>query len=163
MWEHWKVHTYKAPFSPILDSFCNPFINTRRVKINRNSQARGWFFLWCFDSFLHYLYTVAPQSQFSIVQLLFSWIRQFLQYVHCACTGIIMKREWLFFLPKWFYTATFFLLFFDLSLKGTQDWDFFLLRFWNLYYFFVSHVKILRFYKKKFGLGHFGGRYDFSA
>ncbi len=34
--------------------------------------------------------------------------------------------------------------------KGTQDWDFFWLRFWNLYYFFISYVKILRFYKKKF-------------
>ena len=35
-------------------------------------------------------------------------------------------------------------------LKGTQDWDFFWLRFWNLYYFFISYVKILRFYKKHF-------------
>ncbi len=34
-------------------------------------------------------------------------------------------------------------------LKGTQDWDFFRLGFWNLYYFFVIYVKILRFYKKK--------------
>ncbi len=33
-------------------------------------------------------------------------------------------------------------------LKGTQDWEFFWLRFWNLYYFFVSYVKILRFYRK---------------
>ncbi len=33
--------------------------------------------------------------------------------------------------------------------KGTQDWEFFWLRFWNLRYFFVSYVKILRFYKKK--------------
>jgi hypothetical protein len=33
-------------------------------------------------------------------------------------------------------------------LKGTQDWDFFWLRFWNLYYFFISYVKILRFYNK---------------
>ncbi len=32
--------------------------------------------------------------------------------------------------------------------KGTQDWDFFWLRFWNLYYFFINYVKILRFYKK---------------
>ncbi len=37
-----------------------------------------------------------------------------------------------------------------LPLKGTQDWDFFWLRFWNLYYFFISYVKILRFYKKIF-------------
>jgi hypothetical protein len=36
------------------------------------------------------------------------------------------------------------------TFKGTKDWDFFWLRFWNLYYFFVSYVKILRFYKKKF-------------
>ncbi len=35
-------------------------------------------------------------------------------------------------------------------LKGTQDWDFFWLRFWNLHYFFISYVKILRFYKKNF-------------
>jgi hypothetical protein len=35
-------------------------------------------------------------------------------------------------------------------LKGTQGWDFFWLRFWNLYYFFISYVKILRFYKKFF-------------
>ena len=34
-------------------------------------------------------------------------------------------------------------------LKGTQDWEFFWLWFWNLRYFFVSYVKILRFYKKK--------------
>jgi hypothetical protein len=27
-------------------------------------------------------------------------------------------------------------------LKGTQDWEFFWLRFWNLYYFFVSYVNI---------------------
>jgi hypothetical protein len=36
------------------------------------------------------------------------------------------------------------------AFKGTKDWDFFLLRFWNLYYFFISYVKILRFYKKIF-------------
>ncbi len=29
--------------------------------------------------------------------------------------------------------------------KGTQDWEFFWLRFWNLYFFVVSYVKILRF------------------
>ncbi len=33
--------------------------------------------------------------------------------------------------------------------KGTQDGEFFWLGFWNLRYFFVSYVKILRFYKKK--------------
>ncbi len=33
---------------------------------------------------------------------------------------------------------------------GTQDWDFFWLRFWNLYYFFISYVKLLRFYQKNF-------------
>ncbi len=38
----------------------------------------------------------------------------------------------------------------SVSVKGTQDWDFFWLRFWNLYYFFISYVKILRFYKKNF-------------
>ncbi len=45
--------------------------------------------------------------------------------------------------------------------KGTQDWDFFWLRFWNLYYFFVSYVKILRFYKKKFLIGPFWGEVRF--
>ncbi len=30
------------------------------------------------------------------------------------------------------------------KIKGTQDWDVFWLRFWNLYYFFISYVKILR-------------------
>jgi hypothetical protein len=38
----------------------------------------------------------------------------------------------------------------DFSFKGTPDWDFFWLRFWYLYYFFISYVKILRFYKKNF-------------
>jgi hypothetical protein len=37
--------------------------------------------------------------------------------------------------------------------KGTQDWEFFWLRFWNLRYFFDSHVKILRLYQKKFLIG----------
>ncbi len=49
------------------------------------------------------------------------------------------------------------------GLKGTQDWDIFWLRFWNLYYFFISYVKILRFYKKICWSGHFWGRYDFSV
>ncbi len=34
-------------------------------------------------------------------------------------------------------------------LKGTQEWEFFRLRFWILYYFIVSYIKILRFCKKK--------------
>ncbi len=34
--------------------------------------------------------------------------------------------------------------------KGTQDWEFFWLRFWNLRYFFDSYVKILKFYNKFF-------------
>ncbi len=38
------------------------------------------------------------------------------------------------------------------SLKGTQDWKFVWLRFWNLRFFFVSYVKILRFYKKNLRL-----------
>ncbi len=38
----------------------------------------------------------------------------------------------------------------QMVLKGTQDWDFFWLRFWNLCYFFISYVKILRFYIKIF-------------
>jgi hypothetical protein len=41
--------------------------------------------------------------------------------------------------------------------KGTQDWDFFWLRFWNLYYFFISYVKILGYYKKFFDQAIIGG------
>ncbi len=41
----------------------------------------------------------------------------------------------------------------QMTVKGTQDWEFFWLRFWNLRYFFVSYVKILRFYKKHFLIG----------
>ena len=48
-----------------------------------------------------------------------------------------------------------------LTLKGTQDWEFFWLRFWNLRYFFVSHVKILRFYQKIFWIGPFLGEVRF--
>ncbi len=47
------------------------------------------------------------------------------------------------------------------ELKGTQDWEFFWLRFWNLRYFFVSYVKILRFYKKKFLIGPLLGEVRF--
>ncbi len=38
-------------------------------------------------------------------------------------------------------------------LKCTQEWEFFWLRFWILYYFIVSYVKILRFCKKNFLIG----------
>ncbi len=42
--------------------------------------------------------------------------------------------------------------------KGTQEWEFFWLRFWILNYFIVSYVKILRFCKKKlFDWASFGG------
>ena len=34
-----------------------------------------------------------------------------------------------------------------LYFKSTQEWEFFWLRFWILYYFIVSYVKILRFCK----------------
>ena len=44
---------------------------------------------------------------------------------------------------------------------GTQDWEFFWLRFWNLRYFFVSYVKILRFYKKNFLIGPLLGEVRF--
>ena len=47
------------------------------------------------------------------------------------------------------------------DIKGTQDWDFFLLRFWNLHYFFVTYVKILRFYQKKILIGLFLGEVRF--
>ncbi len=46
--------------------------------------------------------------------------------------------------------------------KGTQDWDFFCLRFWNLYYFFISYVKILRFYQKIFLIRPLLGEIRFS-
>jgi hypothetical protein len=48
-----------------------------------------------------------------------------------------------------------------LRLKGTQDWEFFWLRFWNLRYFFVSYVKILKFYKKNFWIGPLLGEVRF--
>jgi hypothetical protein len=42
-------------------------------------------------------------------------------------------------------------LIFHLSVpKGTQDWEFFWLRFWILCYFIVSYDQILRFCKKQF-------------
>ncbi len=44
-----------------------------------------------------------------------------------------------------------------LLFKGTQDWDFLWLRFWNLFYFFFIYVKILRFYKKNFDWAIIGG------
>ena len=47
------------------------------------------------------------------------------------------------------------------DIKGTQDWEFFWLRFWNLRYFFVSYVKILRFYKKIFLIGPLLGEVRF--
>ncbi len=37
--------------------------------------------------------------------------------------------------------------------KGTQEWEIFWLRFWILYYFIVSYVKILRFCKTNFLIG----------
>jgi|LakMenE18May11ns_1017448.scaffolds.fasta_scaffold9429400_1 hypothetical protein len=45
--------------------------------------------------------------------------------------------------------------------KGTQDWDFFWLRFWNLQYFFVSYVNILKFCKKNFWIGPLLGEVRF--
>ncbi len=47
------------------------------------------------------------------------------------------------------------------SFKGTQDWEFFWLRFWNLRYFFVSYIKILRFYQKNFLIGPLLGEVRF--
>ncbi len=38
-------------------------------------------------------------------------------------------------------------------LKGTQDWEFFWLRIWILYYFIVSYAQTLRFCKKNFLIG----------
>ncbi len=45
--------------------------------------------------------------------------------------------------------------------KGTQDWEFFWLRFWNLHYFFVSCGKILIFYTKNFLIGPLLGEVRF--
>jgi hypothetical protein len=39
------------------------------------------------------------------------------------------------------------------DIKGTLEWKFLWLRFWILYYFIVSYVKILRFSKKNFLIG----------
>ncbi len=41
----------------------------------------------------------------------------------------------------------------NIVFKGTQEWEFFWLRFWILYSFIVSYVKILRFCKKNFLIG----------
>ncbi len=49
----------------------------------------------------------------------------------------------------------------DVNIKGTQEWEFFWLRFWNLRYFFVSYVQILRFYKKKLLIGPLLGEIRF--
>ncbi len=49
----------------------------------------------------------------------------------------------------------------NLMVKGTQDWEFFWLRFWNLRYFFVSYVKIFIFYKKIFLIGPLLGEVRF--
>ncbi len=52
---------------------------------------------------------------------------------------------WLCFVGPYNYTVASVRILF----KGTQEWEFFWLRFWILYYFIVSYVKILRFCKKK--------------
>ena len=59
------------------------------------------------------------------------------------------------------YEGIFLGLLYVCYLKGTQDWEFFWLRFWNLRYFFVSYVKILRFYKKNFLIGPLLGEVRF--
>ncbi len=46
---------------------------------------------------------------------------------------------------------------FKKSVKGTQDWEFFWLRIWILYYFIVSYAQILRFCKKVFLIGPWMG------
>jgi hypothetical protein len=43
------------------------------------------------------------------------------------------------------------------SFNGTQEWEFFWLRFWILYYFIVSYAQILRFWKKIFDQAIMGG------
>jgi hypothetical protein len=50
-----------------------------------------------------------------------------------------------------------------IGIKGIQDWEFFWLRIWILYYFIVSYAQILSFVKKFFWLGHEWERYDYSA
>ncbi len=54
----------------------------------------------------------------------------------------VFAAPWIFFPPQQKYSCNF------LPLKGTQDWEFFWLRFWMLYYFIVSYVQILRFCQK---------------
>ncbi len=51
----------------------------------------------------------------------------------------------------------------DLEIKGTQAWEFFGLRYWNLYFFVVSYAEMLRFRLKKILLDHYWGRKDCSA
>ncbi len=54
---------------------------------------------------------------------------------------VIKVRMVLHLTPRFFGWAIF------KELKGTQDWEFFWLRFWNLRYFFDSYVKILKWKK----------------
>jgi hypothetical protein len=61
----------------------------------------------------------------------------------CPFLACLCETFWDFCAP-----SSFFVLF-----KGTQDWEFFWLRFWILYYFIVSYDQILRFWKKKFLIG----------
>ncbi len=69
-----------------------------------------------------------PQHSINIAYILL-----LLTYHSRTCTCLTFKGHWNL------DTVTY--------LKG-KDGDFFWLRFWNLYYFFISHVKILRFYQK---------------
>ncbi len=70
---------------------------------------------------------------------------------------------WHWNFQKWphpvFYVLIFMLLYSTLErFKGTQAWEFFGLRFWNLYFFVVSYAEMLRFcLKKKFGWTIIGG------
>ncbi len=52
--------------------------------------------------------------------------------------------------------------FFKFYFKGTQEWEFFWLRFRILYYFIVNFALVLRFCRIFFWLCHYWGRYDYS-
>ncbi len=77
------------------------------------------------------------------------------------CILCIFFSSFAVFVGNLFWSLTLFCSFSAVCLKGTQDWEFFWLRFWNLRYFFVSYVKILRFYKKKFLIGPLLGEVRF--
>ncbi len=66
-------------------------------------------------------------------------------YLNCCIIGKVKNKEALYYfegLSEDGGRADFSKNIPRLSLKGTQEWEFFWLQFWNLRYFFVSYVKI---------------------